>query len=269
MAIKKYINTTEAAELAGRPYNEILNLAKTGVLPSHKTHRGHYRLNVDAVEKYFGIQINKPAEMEEKPAPKVQPRYAGGVVRHTPEVKHIKSVGTLLVTNEDHYQVVIDKICAAKSSIKLMTANFKRFKLKPTDRQGINYNDGTPFIKYLMAKAVQGVSVQIICSRPSPSFTEEWKEYYRQMGKPELFDYKFCERNHAKVVIIDDTICYVGSANVTPAGLGQGIFTPGNFEAGILTEESTIVSSVKELFTKIWNGVYCEGCHRAKDCPEY
>ena len=28
MPIKKYINTTEAAELTGRPYNEILNLAK-------------------------------------------------------------------------------------------------------------------------------------------------------------------------------------------------------------------------------------------------
>ena len=40
MAIKKYINTTEVAELTGHPYNEILNLAKTGVLPSHKTRRG-------------------------------------------------------------------------------------------------------------------------------------------------------------------------------------------------------------------------------------
>jgi hypothetical protein len=45
-----------------------------------------------------------------------------------------------------------------------MTANFKRFRLKPTGSQGENYNDGTPFIKYLMAKAIQGVSVQVICS---------------------------------------------------------------------------------------------------------
>ena len=65
MAIKKYINTTEAAELTGRPYDEILNLAKTGVLPCHRTRRGHYRLNVDAVETYFGIQINKPEEVED------------------------------------------------------------------------------------------------------------------------------------------------------------------------------------------------------------
>lgn len=276
MAIKKYINTTEVAELTGTPYNEILNLVKTGVLPSHKTHRGHYRLNVDAVEKYFGIQINNPIEVEEKPALRVmpraarmQPRYVGVVAKPMPHKKYTTPAGTHLVANEDHYQEVIDRICAAKSSIRIMTANFKRFNLKPTDKQGDKYHDGTPFIKYLMAKAVQGVSVQIICSMPSSYFREEWKEYYQQMGKPALFKYKFCDRNHAKVVIIDDTLAYVGSANVTPAGLGQGIFTPGNFEAGILTEDPDIVSSIKNLFTKIGDGVFCEGCHRKKDCDEY
>ena len=40
MAKQKYINTTEAAELTGRPYNEILNLAKAGVLPCHRTRDG-------------------------------------------------------------------------------------------------------------------------------------------------------------------------------------------------------------------------------------
>lgn len=62
MAIKKYINTADVVELTGRTTSEVLNLAKTGVLPAHKTRRGHWRFNVDAVEKYFGIQINKPEE---------------------------------------------------------------------------------------------------------------------------------------------------------------------------------------------------------------
>lgn len=66
MTIKKYINTKEVAELTGHPYNEILNLAKTGVLPCHRTRRGHYRLNVDAIEKYFGILINKPEEVVDR-----------------------------------------------------------------------------------------------------------------------------------------------------------------------------------------------------------
>ena len=56
--------------------------------------------------------------------------------------------------------------------------------------------------------------------------------------------------------------------NVTPAGLGQGIFTPGNFEAGILTDNSELVSSIKALFTKIWDDDICKNCHRADKCNE-
>ena len=182
--------------------------------------------------------------------------------------KSQSSCVTRLITNEYHYRKVIERICAAKSSIKIMTANFKRFRLKPTKEQGQDYNDGTPFIKCLMEKAVQGVSVQIICSNPSPSFTEEWQEYYRQMGEPELFEYMFCDRNHAKLAIIDDKLAYVGSANVTPAGLGQGVFTPGNFEAGIITENQEVISSTKDFFTMIWDEKYCINCHRTEKCNE-
>ena len=62
MAIKKYINTSEVVGLTGCTTSEVLNLAKTGVLSAHKTRRGHWRFSVDAVEKYFGIQVNKPEE---------------------------------------------------------------------------------------------------------------------------------------------------------------------------------------------------------------
>jgi phosphatidylserine/phosphatidylglycerophosphate/cardiolipin synthase-like enzyme len=177
----------------------------------------------------------------------------------------LPSNDTLLIINENHYQEVIERICAAKSSVKIMTANFKRFRLKPTGSQGENYNDGTPFIKYLMAKAIQGVSVQVICSMPSSSFRGEWKEFYQQIN-PKLFEYMFCERNHAKVVIVDDQMAYVGSANITPAGIGQGVFTPGNFEVGILTKNPEIVSSVTTLFYTIWNKAHCDKCHRADMC---
>ena len=63
MAQNKYIGTKDAVKLTGHEYDEILNLAKTGVLPCHRTRRGHYRLDADAVEKYFGIQVNKHEEV--------------------------------------------------------------------------------------------------------------------------------------------------------------------------------------------------------------
>ena len=252
MAIKKYINTTEVVELTGRPTSEILNLAKTEVLPGHKTRRGWWRFNVDAVEKYFGIQVNKPEEVEDKP---IQ------------EEKAIPPSDTRLI-KENHYEEVIERICSAKSSIKIMTGDFKRFKLKPTAKQGKNYNDGTPFIKHLMEKTGKGISVQIICSRPSKSFKEEFEELYEKI-KPKNLSIYFCKRNHSKVVIVDNKVAYVGSANVTPAGLAQGVMSPGNFEIGILTENHQFISQLNTLFSKIMNGDYCYNCHLANKCIEY
>ncbi len=171
-----------------------------------------------------------------------------------------------LIVNNSHYEEVIQRICLAKSSIKILTGDFKRFRLKPSEEQGLNYNDGTPFIKLLIEKARQGTSVQILCSRPSKSFAEELENYYQEMERPENFEYVFCIRNHAKVVIIDDEIAYVGSANVTPAGLGQGLISPGNFEAGILTNNSELVSSISDFFAMVWDANSCIGCHRADQC---
>lgn len=63
MAGKKHIKTVEVAELTGRPYNEILSLVNSGVLPGYKTHRGRWLINIDAVEKYYGIKITSGKEI--------------------------------------------------------------------------------------------------------------------------------------------------------------------------------------------------------------
>ena len=245
MKVKRHIKTAEVVSMTGCEYDEVLNLIKSGVLQGHKNRRGHWRLNVDSVEKYFGVKINNETENND----------AG-------------NYGTRLVINENHYQEVIQRIRKASSSIKIMTGDFKRFNLKPTAKQGKNYKNGTPFVKYLMEKAVHGIPVQIICSEPSKPFQDDKDEYYEQLNHPELFEFKHCIRNHAKAIIIDDKLAYVGSANITPAGIGQGIFTPGNFEAGILTDAPSVVTSIMELFSKIWAGSYCADCHRAEKCQK-
>lgn len=174
--------------------------------------------------------------------------------------------GTCLITNEEHYKEVILRLCEAKSSVRMMTGDFNLFRLKPTDNQGKRNKDGTPCITDLMNKAKEGVQVQIILSEPSTNVDEELKEFFRQTNSYP-FTTRHCIRNHAKVVIIDDKIAYIGSANATRAGLGQ--FEPGNFEAGILTDDQKLISSAKALFSKIWDGHYCDSCHRYKKCIEY
>lgn len=167
---------------------------------------------------------------------------------------------TRLIINENHYQEIIMRICDAKESIKIMTGDFKLFRLKPTNEEG------TTFINYLMDKAKQGVSVQIILSDPTKNVDDELKAYFRKLN-PYPFSTKNCIRNHAKAVIIDEELAYIGSANATKAGFGQ--HKPRNFEMGILTDNPEIISSIEELFSNIWNGKFCDGCYRAKHCPEY
>lgn len=254
---EKFISRLTATKYLKCSNAKFESLVKEGVIQAHRDEKMRWRVSKESVLKLID-----------------QPSISNSLTHKSKKSAHrlvkrpLSTTETLLIINENHYQEVLQRICTAKSSIKIMTASFKRFNLKPTDNQGDTYFSGTPFIKYLMAKAVQGVSVQIICSMPSSSFSDEWKEYYRQMMKPGLFDYMHCERNHAKIFIIDDKFAYVGSANVTPAGLGQGIFTPGNIEAGILTENPEIVSSVKDLFSMIWERKFCNNCHRTKECKK-
>lgn len=180
--------------------------------------------------------------------------------------RSLASSETRLIVNENHYQEVIQRICDAKESIKIMTGDFKLFRLKPTAEKGTKYIDGIPFINFLIDKAKQGVPVRIILSDPSKNVDNELKEYFRKLNSYP-FSTRNCVRNHAKAVIIDGNLAYIGSANATKAGLGQ--HKPRNFEMGILTDNPDIISSIEELFSNIWDGKYCDDCYRAKQCPEY
>lgn len=271
MATNKYINIKDVVELTGHSTDEIRKLAQDGVLPAHKTRRGHWRLNVPDVEKYFGIQINKSSEMKDMLLMAIDALKSSNLIN---EVKPVReqaelrpSCGIRLIT-ENHYHEFIRLLFAAKSSIKIMTADFRLFRIKPISKKGKDKKGGIPFIKYLMERAEQGISVQVICSDPTKNVKDMYEDLYKKMNT-DNFRIFFCIRNHAKVVIIDDKIAYFGSANVTPAGLGQGVLSPGNFEVGIMTDNTEIISSLNALFSMIMNEDYCLGCHRAESCTEY
>ena len=77
-----------------------------------------------------------------------------------------------------------------------------------------------------------------------------------------------CPRVHFKLIIIDSTIAYVGSANLTGAGMGMKSPRKRNFEAGILTDDPEMLDAAIEQFDNVWIGKFCKECGRREYCSD-
>ena len=68
-------------------------------------------------------------------------------------------------------------------------------------------------------------------------------------------------------MIADGQWMYLGSANLTGAGLGAKSPRRRNFEAGIWTDEPALIDPVGDMLDGIWNGAECPDCGRKDHCP--
>jgi phosphatidylserine/phosphatidylglycerophosphate/cardiolipin synthase-like enzyme len=76
-----------------------------------------------------------------------------------------------------------------------------------------------------------------------------------------------CPRLHAKAVVIDCRAMYLGSANLTGAGLGAKADGRRNFELGAWTESPALIDAVLDQFNALWEGRRCDTCRRKDVCP--
>jgi Phosphatidylserine/phosphatidylglycerophosphate/cardiolipin synthases and related enzymes len=70
------------------------------------------------------------------------------------------------------------------------------------------------------------------------------------------------------MMVFDGKEAYIGSANLTGAGIGMKAEGTRNFEAGILTDEAEIVEQAMTQFDEVWMGKYCKTCKRKDFCPD-
>jgi phosphatidylserine/phosphatidylglycerophosphate/cardiolipin synthase-like enzyme len=75
-----------------------------------------------------------------------------------------------------------------------------------------------------------------------------------------------CPRVHFKLMIFDTETAYIGSANLTGAGMGMKSENRRNFEAGILTNDPEFVESAINQFDNVWMGAWCKNCGRKDVC---
>lgn len=165
-----------------------------------------------------------------------------------------------LVRDREHFdRVVQGGILKATVSLDIATADFKAM-LVPVE----GTRRARSIVQILIDLAGKGVEVRLLhAGVPSgPAL----KQLARKPLPPGLV-IRRCPRLHAKAIIIDSRRMYLGSANLTGAGLGAKADGRRNIELGVWTTSPGLIDAVSETFNALWEGRECRTCKRHDICP--
>ena len=148
-------------------------------------------------------------------------------------------------------------ILRAHVSVDIATADLKATLMPESGRRAAS------IIEALRELAAKGVEIRVLHSGvPSAPTLRLLK---RKL--PPTLALRRCPRVHAKLVVVDSARLYVGSANLTGAGLGAKSEDRRNFEIGVWTANTACIESALDYFNAIWEGHRCETCKRRDICP--
>lgn len=163
------------------------------------------------------------------------------------------------ISNTDHYNKVLSWVASVKRSLWIGTADIKDLYVEVGKAK-------KPFLALIAQLIKRGVEVRLIHAKePGPAFREDFDKY------PVLFDQLervLCPRVHFKMLVFDCQTVYIGSANLTGAGIGMKSDGKRNFEAGILTDDHEIVEQAMNQFDNVWIGKHCKSCKRRDYCGD-
>ena len=163
------------------------------------------------------------------------------------------------IPNTTHYTSLLSRIQSVKHTLWIGTADIKDLYVEVGGEK-------KPFLALIAQLIRRGVEVRLIHAKePGPNFREDFDKY------PVLFsrlERVLCPRVHFKMFVFDCKEVYVGSANLTGAGVGMKAETTRNFEAGILTDDPKIVEQAMNQFDEVWMGKHCKTCKRREYCGD-
>lgn len=163
----------------------------------------------------------------------------------------------IYISNTAHYKEVLSRVQFVKHMLWIGTADIKDLYVEIGKEK-------KPFLALIAKLIRRGVEVRLIHAKePGQNFREDFDKY------PVLYDrleIVLCPRVHFKMFVFDGKEVYVGSANLTGAGIGMKSDSTRNFEAGILTDDHKIVEQAMEQFDEVWMGKHCKKCKRKDFC---
>jgi phosphatidylserine/phosphatidylglycerophosphate/cardiolipin synthase-like enzyme len=165
----------------------------------------------------------------------------------------------LLSGSELYREVILKRLFQARESVWISTANVKEMYVE----QDGSYRSILELFARLCGR---GVELRLLHAElPSRPFR---KEFDRHRSLVEGGVLKHCPRVHMKAVIVDGAWLYVGSANLTGAGLGIRGDDKRNFELGFVTEDFRLLDEVQSTFDRVWRGDPCSTCKLRDVCPD-
>lgn len=174
---------------------------------------------------------------------------------------------TTYISDSAYYKEVLTRIPQVKHSLWIGIADIKDvYMALPVGCLGAQGNKKVPLLGVLAGLIRHGVEVRLIHAKePGPNFREDFDKYSVLFSGLERV---LCPRVHFKMVIMDGMLAYVGSANLTGAGIGMKSDGKRNFEAGFLTDEPGFVDAAMTQFDNVWIGRHCKTCRRRDYCGD-
>ena len=190
------------------------------------------------------------------------------------------------IADTEHYSEVLSLCATVKHDLWIGTADLKDLYVAFGGRQGRGGNDRSssrdsaePFLSVLDRLLRRGVAVRLLHAKePGENFRADFDRYRRLWdggtaspsadGETNVLQRRLCPRVHFKLMVFDCSVAYIGSANLTGAGMGMKGETTRNFEAGILTDEPALVDAAADHLDSVWQGRHCKACRRKDFCGD-
>lgn len=167
----------------------------------------------------------------------------------------------LLLNRAIYEDFISQHLARANKFLWIVTADIKNMHIESA---------GTfiPLLQLLAELVDSGVSVRLIHAKePGPRFREEF-DRFPQLLETELFERILCPRVHTKCIVLDGRLAFVGSANLTGAGLGAKHKDKRNFEAGFVFDDSPQIQALMNWVDQLYLGEFCVDCRLRSICPD-
>ena len=124
--------------------------------------------------------------------------------------------------------------------------------------------EGEQITQKIYQMAQRGVEFKfILAPHEKTKAYKNTKTFYQKLKDTKNIEFGFCYDMHMKVILVDGTWMYFGSANLTGAGIGSRTRKgKNNFEIGTITIDEKVINAIEYQLQEIWNGNECRECYQ-------